>query len=82
MGGWKKSRGVPAELEEDEAPVRQYPATMAFVHLLNSLVRVPETVPDNLGSGHRVPGTGPYVRFVLDNVLLKAPEQEYADSAD
>ena len=38
MGGWKKSRGVPAELEEVEAPARQYPATMAFVHLLNSLV--------------------------------------------
>jgi nuclear pore complex protein Nup205 len=80
--GWKKSRGVPAELEEVETPARQYPATMAFVHLLNSLVRAPENVPDNLGSGHRVPGTGPYVRFVLDDVLLKVEQREYVDPID
>ncbi|KAB5590005.1 Nuclear pore complex protein [Ceratobasidium theobromae] len=80
--GWKKSRGVPAELEEVEAPARQYPATLAFLHLLNSLVRTPEAVPDNLGSGHRVAGTGPYVRFVLDDVLLKIEQREYADPAD
>ncbi|KAF8608028.1 hypothetical protein BDV93DRAFT_551893 [Ceratobasidium sp. AG-I] len=77
MGGWKKSRGVLTELEEVEAPARQYPTTLAFVHLLNSLVRAPETVPDNLGSGRRVPGTSPYVRCVLDNALLK----EYTDPA-
>ncbi|KAF8593879.1 hypothetical protein BDV93DRAFT_193571 [Ceratobasidium sp. AG-I] len=82
MGGWKNSQGVPAELDKVEPPARQYPATMAFVHLLNSLIRAPEIVPDNLGSGHRVPGTGPYVRFVLDDVLLQASEQEYADPAD
>ncbi|KAG9095701.1 hypothetical protein FRC06_009514, partial [Ceratobasidium sp. 370] len=80
--GWRKSRGVPAELEEIEGPARQYPATIAFIHLLNSLVRSPETVPDNLGSGHRVPGAGPYVRFVLDDVLLKAEQREYADPID
>ncbi|KAG8791523.1 hypothetical protein FRC12_008949 [Ceratobasidium sp. 428] len=80
--GWRKSRGVPAELEEIEAPARQYPATTAFIYLLNSLVRSPETVPDNLGSGHRVPGTGPYVRFVLDDVLLKADQREYVDPTD
>ncbi|KAG9109699.1 hypothetical protein FRC07_008263, partial [Ceratobasidium sp. 392] len=80
--GWQKSRGVPAELEDIEAPGRQYPATTAFLHLLNSLVRTPETVPDNLGSGHRVPGTGPYVRFILDDVLLKAKQREYTDPTD
>ncbi|KAG9090020.1 hypothetical protein FRC06_001248, partial [Ceratobasidium sp. 370] len=46
--GWRKSRGVPAELEEIEGPARQYPATIAFIHLLDSLVCCPETVPDNL----------------------------------
>ncbi|KAG8742094.1 hypothetical protein FRC10_002030 [Ceratobasidium sp. 414] len=80
--GWRKSRGVPAELEEIEAPARQYPATIAFIHLLNSLVRSSEAIPDNLGGGHRVPGAGPYVRFVLDDVLLKAEQREYADPAD
>ncbi|KAF8597960.1 hypothetical protein BDV93DRAFT_561818 [Ceratobasidium sp. AG-I] len=82
MGGWKNSRGVPAELDKVEPPARQYPTMMVFVQLLNSLIRAPETVPDNLGSGHRVPGTGPYARFVLDDVLLQASEREYADPAD
>ncbi|QRV99339.1 structural constituent of nuclear pore protein [Ceratobasidium sp. AG-Ba] len=79
---WRKSRGVPAELEEIEAPARQYPATTAFIRLLNALVKSPETLPDNLGSGHRIPGTAPYVRFVLDDVLLKAELREYADPQD
>ncbi|KAF8594907.1 hypothetical protein BDV93DRAFT_515399 [Ceratobasidium sp. AG-I] len=61
MRAWEKSRGIPVELEEVKAPVTQYPTTMPFVHLLNSLVQAPETVPNNLGSGHRVPSTGPYV---------------------
>ncbi|CCO34017.1 Nuclear pore complex protein Nup205 AltName: Full=205 kDa nucleoporin [Rhizoctonia solani AG-1 IB] len=78
-GGWKKSRGVPAELEEIEAPARTYPATLSFIHLLNALVPFP---PDNLGSGHRVPGIGPYVRFVVEDVLLKIDSREYADPAE
>ncbi|KAF8605775.1 hypothetical protein BDV93DRAFT_554111 [Ceratobasidium sp. AG-I] len=82
MGGWKKSRDIPAELEEVMLPARQYPATMVFVHPLKSLVRAPEIIPDNIGSGHRVLGTGPYLHFVLDNVLLKGSEQEYAGPAD
>ncbi|KAG8760892.1 hypothetical protein FRC11_014740 [Ceratobasidium sp. 423] len=78
-GGWKKSRGVPAELEEIEAPARTYPATLSFLHLLNALVPFP---PDNLGSGHHIVGTGLYVKFVLDNVLLKVDTREYADPGE
>ncbi|CAE6442649.1 unnamed protein product [Rhizoctonia solani] len=78
-GGWKKSRGVPAELEEIEAPARTYPATLSFLHLLNALVPSP---PDNLGSGHRVLGTGPYVKFVIEDVLQKIDSREYADPAE
>ncbi|KEP47882.1 structural constituent of nuclear pore protein [Rhizoctonia solani 123E] len=78
-GGWKKSRGVPAELDEIEGPARTYPATLSFLHLLNALVPFP---PDNLGSGHRVPGTGPYVKFVLDDVLVKVDAREYLDPSE
>ncbi|CAE6492429.1 unnamed protein product [Rhizoctonia solani] len=77
--GWKKSRGVPAELEEIEAPARTYPATLSFLHLLNALVPFP---PDNLGSGHRAPGTGPYVKFVMEDVLVKVDSREYVDPAE
>ncbi|KAJ1300573.1 hypothetical protein OPQ81_002227 [Rhizoctonia solani] len=77
--GWKKSRGVPAELDEIEAPARTYPATLSFLRLLNALVPFP---PDNLGSGHRAPGTGPYVKFVLEDVLVKVDTREYGDPSE
>ncbi|KAG8756533.1 hypothetical protein FRC11_005250, partial [Ceratobasidium sp. 423] len=76
MGGWKKSQGVLAKLEEIKAPARTYPTTLSFLHLLNALVPFP---PDNLSSGHSIVGTGPYVKFVLDDVLLKVDTQEYVD---
>ncbi|KAG8762193.1 hypothetical protein FRC11_010520 [Ceratobasidium sp. 423] len=78
-GGWKKSQGVPAELEEIKAPVRMYPATLSFLHLLNTLVPFP---PDKLGSGHHMVGTGPYIKFVLDSVLLKVDTWEYVDAGE
>ncbi|KAG8686247.1 hypothetical protein FRC11_009280 [Ceratobasidium sp. 423] len=62
-----------------KAPARMYPATLSFLHLLNALVPFP---PDNLGSGHRIVGTGPYVKFVLDDVLLKVDTREYADPGE
>ncbi|QRV96893.1 structural constituent of nuclear pore protein [Ceratobasidium sp. AG-Ba] len=76
---WRNSRGVPAKLEEIKTPARQYPATTTFIHLLNALIKSPETLPGNLGSGHRICGMAPYVQFVLDDVLLKAELHEYVD---
>ncbi|GAA5831477.1 hypothetical protein JCM11251_004037 [Rhodosporidiobolus azoricus] len=37
------------------------------------------TIPDNLGAPNRAPGVDPYVKFVLDDVLLKTGAREYAD---
>jgi nuclear pore complex protein Nup205 len=85
--------GIMAELEEAEATARTYPATIAFVHLLNSLIHTPaksitllhgvevesHTIPESLGAGSRTPGIIPYVRFVLEDVFLKARTLQFAD---
>ncbi|GAA6005529.1 hypothetical protein JCM10207_005238 [Rhodosporidiobolus poonsookiae] len=85
--------GIFTELEEVEAPNKVYPESTAFVQLLNTLIHTPSTtepirrgieletntIPDNLGAPNRVPGVDPYVKFVLDDVLLKTGSREYAD---
>ncbi|KAL8292911.1 hypothetical protein RQP46_000605 [Phenoliferia psychrophenolica] len=88
--------GILAELEELETPSKVYPQSIAFIELLNVLVHAPapleslrqgvdfdtQTIPDTLGAPHRAPGVDPYVRFVLDEVLLKITTREFQDQAD
>ncbi|GAA5919036.1 hypothetical protein JCM1841_003712 [Sporobolomyces salmonicolor] len=38
-----------------------------------------QTIPDNLGAPNRPPGVDPYIKFVIDDVLLKTGQREYAD---
>lgn len=90
------SGGIVAELEDAETAARTYPATASFVHLLNSLIHTPaksatiltglevesHTIPETLGSGSRTPGIAPYVRYVLDDVFLRAPKLVFADPAE
>ncbi|GAA5994814.1 Nup192p [Rhodotorula paludigena] len=86
--------GIFTELEAVEAPNKVYPESTAFVQLLNTLIHIPSTdeplsrravqletntIPDNLGAPNRAPGVDPYVHFVIDDVLLKAGQREYAD---
>ncbi|KAM0793089.1 hypothetical protein ACM66B_000571 [Microbotryomycetes sp. NB124-2] len=85
--------GIITELEEVEAPNKVFPESTAFVALLNMLIHAPswtkpvqrgidfdqQTIPDNLGAPQRTPGVDPYVRFVLEDVLLKTGQREYAD---
>lgn len=88
--------GVMAELEEAETTAQTYPATTSFVHLLNSLIHTPakfitllhgvevesHTIPEALGAGSRTPGIIPYVRYVLDDVFMKANTLAYADPTE
>ncbi|KAI5480028.1 nuclear pore complex protein Nup205 [Pseudohyphozyma bogoriensis] len=88
--------GIFTELEEVEAPNKVYPESTAFVQLLNTLIHTPsslepvrrgveldtQTIPDNLGAPHRAPGIDPYLRFVLDDVLLKTGSREFADPTE
>ncbi|KAG8790960.1 hypothetical protein FRC12_010537 [Ceratobasidium sp. 428] len=72
--GWRKSRGVPAELER----YRGACATISCDNGVHLFAQQPcpftATIPDNLGSERHVPGTGPYVRlFDGSRSILKRP---------
>lgn len=91
------TRGVENELEGVETPAQRYPATIPFLRLLNTLIHTPkdlqpqqmlvdyepiDTIPDGLGQPTRLGGIAPYVRFVVDNVLLRAKLREFMDPSD
>ncbi|KAF8305838.1 hypothetical protein DL93DRAFT_2120780 [Clavulina sp. PMI_390] len=83
--------GAVIELEVVETGGKTYPATLAFLQLLNSLIHTPQksltlrkgveaesrTIPLNLGAGYRMPGLKPYVDFVVERVFVKLFTREY-----
>ena len=86
-------KGVEVELDEVEAVYKLYPATIPFLDLLATLLHTPKrlsprslladaeplnTIPESLGQPYRLPGIGPYVSFVVDNVFAGLPRREYA----
>ncbi|KAG7087591.1 hypothetical protein E1B28_013544 [Marasmius oreades] len=92
FGVFRPVKGVEVELEEVEATHGLYPATIPFLKLLSTLIhtqkRIPfrdrvadrasvSTVPDTLGQPYRLPGIGPFVAFVIDNVFSRIPSREY-----
>ncbi|EIW76673.1 hypothetical protein CONPUDRAFT_92653 [Coniophora puteana RWD-64-598 SS2] len=91
------AKGVEAELEEVESVYKLYPATIPFLKLLSTLIHTPKrialkdrvadteplnTIPETLGQSYRLPGIGPYVSFVVDNVFAGIPRREYASPSD
>ncbi|TDL27118.1 hypothetical protein BD410DRAFT_714859 [Rickenella mellea] len=96
-GGGIASKGVEVELEEIESVYKVYPATIPFLELLSTLIHTPKrvplknrimepvpinTIPDNLGQPYRHPGIGPFVSFVVENVLGNIQRREFLDQAD
>ncbi|KAF7345118.1 hypothetical protein MVEN_01675900 [Mycena venus] len=84
-------RGVEMELDEIEALHRMYPATIPFLRLLSTLIHTPKrialkdrvvdsgivnTIPESLGQPYRLPGIGPFITFVIDNVFAHIPNRE------
>lgn len=85
-------KGVEVELDEVEAVHKLYPATIPFLQLLSTLIHTPKrvrmkdlaanvepihTIPEALGQPYRLPGIGPFVSFVIDNVFSKISNREY-----
>ncbi|THU93859.1 hypothetical protein K435DRAFT_829411 [Dendrothele bispora CBS 962.96] len=85
-------KGVEVEFEEIEALHGLYPATIPFLKLLSTLIHTPKriplkdrvtdaspinTTPETLGQPYRLPGIGPFVSFVIDNVFSKISSREY-----
>ena len=90
-------KGVEVELDEVEAVYKLYPATIPFLNLLSTLLHTPKrlsprslladaeplnTIPESLGQPYRLPGIGPYINFVVDNVFAGLPRREYAQHSE
>ncbi|PPQ63451.1 hypothetical protein CVT24_004983 [Panaeolus cyanescens] len=90
-------KGVEVELEQVEAAHRVYPATIAFLKLLTTLIHTPKqiplqdratgaeplnTIPDNLGQPYRIVGIAPFTSFVIDNVFNNIPNRDYSRPSD
>ena len=91
------AKGVEIELEEVESAHKFYPATIPFLELLSNLLHTPKrvplksrvtepepinTIPENLGQPYRTAGIGPFVNFVVDNILAKLTRREFAQPSD
>ena len=91
-------KGMGVELEQIESVHKSYPATIAFLILLSTLIHsTPKqislqdqvagaeplnTIPESLGQPYRLPGIGPYISFVVEHVFAKIPNHEYIRPSD
>ena len=90
-------KGMEVELEQIESAHKSYPATIPFLKLLSTLIHTPKqislqdqvagteplnTIPESLGQPYRLPGIGPYISFVVEQVFAKIPNREYFQPSD
>ncbi|GAB5029933.1 nucleoporin 205-like protein [Nannochloropsis oceanica] len=72
--------GLRLELEEVEAKMGTYPITEGFLTLLVALLK--EEIPFDLGEGRgREGGVGPYIDYLLDDVLMPLSSRAFVDPA-
>ncbi|KAJ7504139.1 hypothetical protein B0H11DRAFT_2349435 [Mycena galericulata] len=96
-GASRSHQRVEMELDEIEALHRMYPATIPFLRLLSTLLHTPKrivlkdrvvdsgiinTIPEALGQPYRLPGIGPFITFVINNVFTNIPNREYLQPSD
>ena len=68
------------ELEEVECRSEEYPLTLGFLKLMNTLTE--DRVLGGVGAGHRLPGFLPYLDFLRDSILLKFNTRAYKNPAE
>ncbi|KAI8926417.1 nucleoporin Nup186/Nup192/Nup205 [Entophlyctis helioformis] len=76
--------GIAYDLHEIETSMQTYPETRAFLALLEALLSNPQStmltsVYENLGAPERLGGVRPYIRFVMDDVLLRTADRPFAN---
>ena len=79
-------KGMEVELERIESAHKSYPATIPFLKLLSTLIHASQqlssqnqvtgteslnTIPESLGQPYRLPGIGPFISFLVDNVFCQ-----------
>ncbi|CAM9735857.1 unnamed protein product, partial [Chrysoparadoxa australica] len=80
-GGGQEATGLKFEMETVESSSKTYPATEGFCCLMQELLL--RNLPLDLGANQqRRPGLGPYLDFLIEDVLLKADEREYTQPGE
>jgi len=72
------AEGIKYELEHVEAKAETYPECKGFLILLQRLLES-SGIPENLGSGYRVPGFQPFLHFSIDSCFLRLSSRAYSD---
>eukprot|EP00842_Homolaphlyctis_polyrhiza_P002850 jgi/Hompol1/3566/HPOL_001619-RA len=85
--GTTAAEGIAYDLLEIETSMQTYPETLAFLDLLSALLSNPQSkhllsIYESLGAPERVPGINPYIRFVLDGILLRATDLPFANPGE
>jgi len=91
------AKGVEVELDGIESTAGEYPVTLPFLQLLSTLIHTPKrsslkerisepvgflTIPEGLGQPYRLPGIGPFVAFVVDNVFADISTRDFRFTSD
>ncbi|KAM8720864.1 hypothetical protein ACLKA7_006842 [Drosophila subpalustris] len=68
------------EIDQNESRLETYKLSRGVLQLLYTLMTT--HMPRNLGSGPRQPGFDPYLKFVVDSIVLKFYSRAYKDPAE
>ncbi len=78
----QSSRGLKAELEENESRTGRYPMTLGFLQLFRNLLQFTTTeymsTLHHLGQQYRVPGILPYLDYIIEDIFMKVHERFYS----
>ncbi|XP_034102532.1 nuclear pore complex protein Nup205 [Drosophila albomicans] len=68
------------EIDQNESRMETYKLSRGILQLLYTLMTT--HMPSSLGAGPRLPGFDPYLKFVLDSILLKFYNRAYKDPTE
>ncbi|KAH8290089.1 hypothetical protein KR044_013111, partial [Drosophila immigrans] len=68
------------EIDQNESRMETYKLSRGILQLLYTLMTT--HMPSSLGSGPRQPGFDPYLKFVVDSILLKFYNRAYKDPTE
>ena len=74
------SSGIRVELNEVEARNEEFPMTLSFLRMIDTLTDTP--VPAGLGAGYRAPGFQPYLDFLRDEIFIKFNTRAYKNPSE
>ncbi|ALC49201.1 CG11943 [Drosophila busckii] len=79
-GGIYGEFSLAEEIVQNESRLERYKLSRGILRLLHTLMTT--HMPRSLGAGTREPGYDPYLKFVLDSIMLKFYNRAYKDPSE